>query len=137
VTSGSGVGAANPLTPANKINDLRPPFAHGGAAARRLSVASLQLPALFPYSEPVRTLAAIQMNRDELTSLQAYADAQSTEFDLRTTVTADVRDGWFVIEVINAAAYSPQRSFKSAVKFESRKQAEQAIDAEILRAQGR
>jgi len=75
------------------------------------------------------------MTRDDVAHLQAYADAQATEFDLRTTVTADVRNGWFVIEVINAAGYSPQRSFKSAVKFENRRQAERAIDIEILRAQ--
>ncbi len=75
------------------------------------------------------------MTRNDLTELQAYANAQATEFDLRTTVTADAREGWFVIEVINAAAYSPQRSFKSAVKFENHRQAERAIDAQILRAQ--
>ncbi len=75
------------------------------------------------------------MKRDDITALQAYADAQATEFDLRTTISADRRDGWFVIEVINAAAYSPQRTFRSAVKFEDRRQAERAIDAAILTAQ--
>jgi len=75
------------------------------------------------------------MTRDDVTHLQTYADAQATEFDLRTTVAPDVRDGWFVIEVINAAGYSPQRSFRSVVKFENRRQAEHAIDAELLRAQ--
>lgn len=75
------------------------------------------------------------MTRDDVTHLQVYADAQATEFDLRTTVTADLRDGWFVVEVINAAGYSPERSFRSAVKFEDRRQAERAIDAEIQRAQ--
>lgn len=75
------------------------------------------------------------MTRDDVTHLQAYADAQATEFDLRTTVTADVRDGWFVVEVINAAGYSPERVFRSAVKFANRRQAEAAIDAEIQRAQ--